>query len=143
VPISFYNAGIKYSVQEKPLIRKWIINEIILNSKNPGDISIIICSDDFLLEINRKYLSHDYFTDIITFDYNNGNTISGDIFISLDRVKENSVEMDVEFSMELKRVIIHGLLHLLGEQDNTPEDKSRMHNLEDACIQRFPTSLKK
>jgi probable rRNA maturation factor len=142
LPVNFYSVEIKYSIKEKSLIRKWIKNEIDLKARMLGDISIIVCSDNFLLEINKKYLNHDFFTDIITFDYNEGNIVSGDIFISLDRIRENAVRLHYDFSVELKRVIIHGILHLLGEIDNTAETKSRMHNLEDECLQRFPSSQK-
>ena len=95
-----------------------------------GDISIIFCSDNYILDINRKYLGHDYFTDIITFDYCSGNMLSGDLFISVDSVKENSVEYGTEFEDELNRVIVHGILHLIGYDDHTDEDVKVMREKE-------------
>ena len=95
-----------------------------------GDITIIFCSDNYILDINRKYLGHDYFTDIITFDYCSGNVLSGDLFISVDSVKENSVEYGTEFEYELNRVIVHGILHLIGYDDHTDEDVKVMREKE-------------
>ena len=95
-----------------------------------GDISIIFCSDNYILDINHKYLEHDYFTDIITFDYCEGDRISGDLFISVDSVKENSLEYGVGFADELNRVIVHGILHLIGYDDHTDEDISMMRKKE-------------
>ena len=99
-------------------IKQLIINEL----KKAGDISVIFCSDKYLLDINTEYLNHNYYTDIITFNYVDGNTISGDLFISIDRVKENSVEFKTGWKNELYRVIFHGLLHLVGYNDKTPEE---------------------
>lgn len=96
-----------------------------------GDISIIFCSDPYILDINMRYLQHDYFTDIITFDYCEGNTLSGDLFISIDSVRENALTYGSEFSDELNRVMVHGLLHLIGYDDHTPEDQVVMRQKED------------
>jgi rRNA maturation RNase YbeY len=87
--------------------------------------------------MNRQYLQHDYYTDIITFDYNEGNSISGDLFISIDRITENAINFNSTFKIELFRVIIHGVLHLLGNADNTPRLKSKMHELEDESLERL------
>ena len=95
-----------------------------------GNISIIFCSDNYVLDINQKYLQHDYFTDIITFDYCEGDRLSGDLFISVDSVRENSVEFGTEFKDELNRVIIHGLLHLVGYDDHTEKDIKLMRSKE-------------
>ncbi len=103
--------------------------------KKPGDISVIFCSDRYILDVNIKYLQHDYFTDIITFDYCEGNRISGDMFISIDSVKENAVHYGVDFENELDRVMVHGVLHLLGYDDHTPEDISVMREKENYYIQ--------
>lgn len=91
-----------------------------------GDITIIFCSDNYILDINQKYLQHDYFTDIITFDYCEGDKLSGDLFISVDSVRENSVEYGTEFSDELNRVMVHGILHLIGYDDHSEEDIKQM-----------------
>lgn len=99
--------------------------------KTLGDISIIFCSDNYILDVNLRYLHHDYFTDVITFDYCEGNRLSGDLFISIDSVRENAVEFGTEFDDELHRVIVHGLLHLIGYDDNTLEDQKLMREKED------------
>ncbi len=99
--------------------------------KTLGDISIIFCSDNYILDVNIRYLHHDYFTDVITFDYCEGNKLSGDLFISIDSVRENSIEFGTEFDEELHRVIVHGVLHLIGYDDHTPEDQKIMRAKED------------
>ena len=91
-----------------------------------GNISIIFCSDNYILDVNQKYLQHDYFTDIITFDYCEGDKLSGDLFISVDTVKDNAVEYGTEFQDELNRVMVHGLLHLIGYDDHSEEDIKEM-----------------
>jgi len=100
-----------------------LINE---EEKETEDISVIFCSDDFLLEMNKTHLDHDYYTDIITFNYVESNLISGDLFISVDRVKENANTFKVSFYEELYRVILHGVLHLIGYNDKTDDDKKVM-----------------
>ena len=109
----------------------WIKNVITSEGKVLGDISFIFCSDDYLLEVNRKYLGHDYYTDIITFDYVNDLIMSGDIFISLDRVRENAGEFKTTFGDELNRILVHGVLHLLGYKDKSKKDKNLMTEKED------------
>jgi len=116
---------------QKRKITSWIKETIASENKTPGDISFIFCSDDYLLKMNKQYLDHDYFTDIITFDYVENNIISGDIFISCDRVKENAGEYKTGFENELSRIIIHGVLHLLGFKDKNKTDKLLMTQKED------------
>lgn len=99
-----------------------------------GEINLILCSDDYLLNINNEYLNHDYYTDIITFDYTDGDVVSGDLFISVDRVKENSSTFFVEFSRELNRVVAHGTLHLIGFKDKTEGDQEEMRKQEDVAL---------
>jgi rRNA maturation RNase YbeY len=107
---------------------KYLINREIYKV---GDISVIFCSDRYLLDINLKYLNHNYHTDIITFNYVEGDILSGDLFISVDRVKENAIEYDVIWVKELYRVIFHGLLHLAGYNDKTDEEIRLMREKED------------
>jgi probable rRNA maturation factor len=107
---------------------KYLINNEI---KELGDLSIILCSDNYLLKINKEYLNHDYYTDIITFNYVEGNRISGDLFISSDRIKENSVEYNTTLIKELYRVMFHGVLHLIGYNDKTVDEKKVMREKED------------
>jgi len=106
---------------------KQLINE---EKKETGDISVIFCSDRYLLEMNKKHLNHDYFTDIITFNYVEDDVISGDLFISSDRIRENAGKFNVTFHEELYRVILHGILHLVGYNDKTSEEKKVMKDKE-------------
>ena len=130
--------GIQYFNEDVPLPKikkrnsiKWIRETILSEEKRVGDISFIFCSDNYLLEVNKTYLDHDYFTDIITFDYVEGTLINGDIFISVDRVLDNSVEFKTTFEDELNRILIHGILHLLGYKDKNKKDKLLMTEKED------------
>lgn len=111
--------------------REWIINTITEEGGSPGDISYVFCNDDYLLKLNLEFLDHDTLTDIITFDYceESGN-VSGDIFISLDRVRENAAGLNLSFAEELNRVMIHGVLHLLGYKDKSPDDEMLMRQKE-------------
>jgi probable rRNA maturation factor len=109
-------------------------NVVKTELKELGDISIIFVSDQYLLEMNQKYLNHDYFTDIITFDYCEHNIISGDLFISIDRVKENADSFNVDELTELHRVMIHGVLHLCGYKDKTEEEEKNMRLLENKYL---------
>lgn len=111
--------------------RKWIISAIKEEEKQVGNINIIFCDDKDLLKKNKTFLKHDTLTDIITFDYSELNTISGDIFISVERVLDNSKDFNVTFEQELNRVIIHGNLHLLGYKDKTEEEQITMSKKED------------
>ncbi len=112
----------------------WISKSVIFEAKSLGAISFIFCSDEYLLEMNRTHLNHDFYTDIITFDYCVDDVISGDLFISVDRVKENALNLSIEFVDELNRVCIHGILHLCGYKDKSPEDVFIMRNKEDFML---------
>ncbi len=113
------------------LIKNRIFNIIRDISKSLGEISIIFCSDEYLIKLNEKYLNHDYYTDIIAFNYGEDDSISGDLFISVDRVRENAVKFKVPFINEITRVVFHGVLHLTGFEDNNPEEKRIMRSRED------------
>ena len=110
---------------------KWIINSIIHEGKRAGELSFIFCTDEYLLEKNIQFLDHDTYTDIITFDYCEGDIISGDIFVSVERVTENANAFGVDFEDELDRVLIHGVLHLAGYQDKSKEEVNTMREKED------------
>ena len=112
----------------------FISSILISEKKTEGDIVLIFCSDDYLLEINKKHLNHDYYTDIITFDYCVENIVSGDLYISVDRIKENAKTFEDTFINELTRVVIHGLLHLCGHNDKTEADQKNMRNLENKYL---------
>ena len=112
----------------------FISNILISEKKTEGDVVLIFCSDEYLLEINKKHLNHNYYTDIITFDYCVENIVSGDLYISIDRVKENAKSFNDSFINELTRVVIHGVLHLCGYNDKTEADQKNMRNLENKYL---------
>lgn len=135
--IEFHNENIKFTLKKKPELKAWITSVIVKRKKNPGDICFIFCSDEYLLNINKEYLDHDTYTDIITFDYTKEDpkqAISGDIFISVDSVKENAKTFSKTLENELQRVMIHGVLHLLGYTDKTKKAKEEMSKEEDRCL---------
>ena len=128
--ILYYYEDVDFVFKNKTLNNRWLRLVAESEIKRIGDISIIFCSDNYILDINQRYLQHDYFTDIITFDYCEGDKLSGDLFISIDSVKENAMEYGSEFSDELNRVIVHGILHLIGYYDHTEEDIAMMRKKE-------------
>lgn len=111
-------------------------NIILSEGKKPGEINYIFCDDEYLLQVNREYLKHDYYTDIITFDYVKGKTISGDIFVSLPRIFENAQILSKDFESEFFRVLAHGLLHLCGYMDKTDEEIAEMRSKEDYYLNK-------
>lgn len=113
----------------------WLSKVTALEQKEMGDITLIFCSDEYLLNVNREYLDHDYYTDIITFDYTEDNIVSGDLFISLDRVADNAQIHTVDFINELNRVVVHGVLHLCGYKDKSEEDEKLMRSKENQMLQ--------
>jgi rRNA maturation RNase YbeY len=138
--IQYFNEDIAFPKVKKRITSNWIKQVISIEEKRVGDISFIFCSDEYLLDVNRKYLNHDYFTDIITFDDVEGDVINGDIFISVDRVKENSKEFATSFDDEVHRILIHGVLHLLGYKDKAKNDKNLMTEKEDLYLKLFNDS---
>tara|TARA_B100001287_G_C22221197_1_gene317042 strand:- start:82 stop:465 length:384 start_codon:yes stop_codon:yes gene_type:complete len=118
-------------------LQKWIEDVIISENKELGDINYVFCSDEYLLERNIKFLNHDSLTDIITFNYCEGDIISSDIMISIDRIKENSIIFENSFSKELHRVMIHGVLHLIGYNDKTKKEKQTMREREDFYLKKL------
>ena len=124
--VSFFTQDTAFTFKEKRLTSRWLKFVAESESKRLGDIAVIFCSDNYILDVNIKYLQHDYYTDIITFDYCEGNRLSGDLFISVDSVRENASFYGTEFADELNRVIVHGLLHLIGYDDHTEEDIATM-----------------
>ena len=120
-----------------PDITAWLENLIITEDKKPGDISYIFCDDDYLLKVNQDYLDHDYYTDVITFDYVKGKTISGDIFVSLPRILENADLLSQDFEREFRRVLAHGVLHLCGYKDKSESDAREMREKEEFYLAKF------
>lgn len=129
--LEFFSEDIDFDLSDPLTTKEWIQKSILNEHLSPGDLNFIFCSDEYLLKINQDYLNHDYYTDIITFDYRDGNVISGDLFISIDRVRENAKNASLDFLSEIHRVIIHGVLHIMGYNDKTPEEESIIRSKED------------
>lgn len=132
--ILFHRESIEFSLPNEAPVATWIDQVIKSYEKEVGALNYIFTSDDHLLEVNKQYLDHDYYTDIISFDYSEDGLIAGDLFISIDRVRENAKEEGFAFMDELHRVMIHGVLHLLGFGDSTAEEKTQMREKEDYCL---------
>ncbi|MDD2419393.1 MAG: rRNA maturation RNase YbeY [Bacteroidales bacterium] len=134
--ISYYNQGTNYKLKHKRSLSNWINQVVHLENSNfsIGNINVVLCDDEYVLDINKQFLNHNYYTDIITFDYCEDTLISGDLMISIDTVKSNAKEYDVPFIEELYRVIAHGVLHLLGYKDSTENEKSEMRVAENNAL---------
>ena len=132
--IQYIAENVKMPALQKQRINRWIKEIADGYGKKTGDIAYVFCDDQKILEVNNQYLEHDYYTDIITFDYTTGNTISGDIYISLDTVKSNADEYGADFETELHRILIHGILHLCGNDDKSPELRADMTNKENKAL---------
>lgn len=137
--ISFSVDCIDFDLQQKTKVKKWISETIKTYGKRVGDIGYLFSSDQNVLAANIQYLQHDTFTDIITFDYVEGDVISGDILISIDRVRDNAEKFSVTFDQELRRVIIHGIHHLLGQADKSDEDAAEMRRRENDSLLLWET----
>lgn len=135
--ILFNYENVDFELENTEFYINWINQTAKNENKEIGDISYVFCSDDYLLDINQRFLEHDFYTDIITFDYSEANVLSGDLMISIDRVKDNSEKLNTPFSEELKRVMIHGILHLCGYKDKTKEEELLMRSKEDFYLARF------
>lgn len=128
--IRFFEEG-KYKLANKKLIKRWLHGVVTNEGKLLQDMNIVFCTDEELLEKNIKYLKHNTLTDIITFDYSHEDTTSGEIFISIDRIKDNALTLDVDFFEELCRVMVHGILHLVGYKDKSKSEQLEMRKKED------------
>lgn len=124
----------KINLHSRTKLKEWINKTAEQREKKIGNISYIFCSDDELLQINNQYLKHDYYTDVITFDYSEGAVLNGDIFISVDRVRDNAEQVGVSFEEELYRVMIHGVLHLSGVNDKTEQQAKQMRKAEEDSL---------
>ena len=133
--IRYYKEDIKFELKAKALNNKWLKFVAESEIRKIGDINIIFCSDNYILDVNMRYLQHDYFTDIITFDYCEKNILSGDLFISIDSVRENAVYYGTDFNDELNRVMVHGILHLIGYDDHSEEEISQMRAKENYYLE--------
>ncbi len=132
--ISFFCEQVEMPAVHKTLVRNWIKRVAETHGKRVGEISYIFCNDEKILEVNRQYLQHDYYTDIITFDYTEGNKIAGDLFISLDTVRSNADLFNQLYETELHRVIVHGVLHLCGINDKGPGEREIMEKCENEAL---------
>lgn len=132
--ITFVEEKVKSKLTNRRIIKNWIKKVAELYGFKLGDICYIFCDDEQILETNRQFLQHDYYTDIITFDYVENNILSGDMFISVDTVLSNSALFNVSYIDELHRVVIHGILHLCGLKDKSPEDEKKMRDAENQAL---------
>ena len=137
--IQFFTEEVDFTPEYEPQLREWIVNAISSEGFDAGVINIIFCNDEYLSELNQRFLERDTLTDVIAFDYHEkDNDVSGDIFISVERTRENALKYRQSFEQETRRVIIHGLLHLCGYGDKTPEEKSQMTAKEDYYLSLLP-----
>jgi len=132
-----FNYELDFKLDQEGLYADWISNVISSENKVEGDINYIFCDDDYLVEINKRYLDHDTLTDIISFDYSIGNKLQGDIFISIERVGENAIDFNVDFNEELKRVMVHGILHYCGYKDKIEDEERLMRQKEEEKMKMF------
>lgn len=126
-----------FRLQHETKYIDWLSRVIALDGYKLGELAYIFCVDSYLKNLNEKFLNHDTWTDIITFDYSEGNRIAGDVFISIERVTENAEQFKVDFGEELRRVMVHGVLHLFGHTDKSEEEKARMRELEEKRMKMF------
>ena len=139
--IYFFNEEIDFLFKNKLRCKNWIKSVAVKEKRKIGNINIIFCSDEFLIRLNRDYLYHDYYTDVITFDNCVRNVLNGEIYISIDTVRKNSETYMSLFDFELNRVIIHGILHLIGYKDDTLKSKEIIRNLEDLYLEMLCSSF--
>ena len=132
-----FNYETDFELPNKTAVSNWLSKVILSENKSEGEINYIFCNDEYLLQINQQYLDHDTLTDVISFDYSLGNELSGDVFISIERVQDNANVFKVTFSEELNRVMVHGILHYCGFEDKTEEDELFMRNKEDEKLKMF------
>ena len=139
MPIYFHKEDASIALKKIKVIKRWLEDVVSFYNKEMGVINVVFCSDDFLLKINKDYLNHNYLTDIITFNFCKKNEISGDLFISIDRVKDFSKTNKLTFVNELHRVIVHGVLHLCGFNDKSTKEKQKMRKLENFFLEKLKT----
>lgn len=140
--IHFFSEEIDFVLKQKMAVRRWLTESAAAEGFRIGELNFIFCNDEYLLQLNREYLEHDTFTDIVTFDYTeSGNRLVGDIFISMDRIQENAATFQVAERDELHRVMIHGILHLCGYDDHEPEAKRLMTEKENFYLEKRAGNL--
>jgi len=129
-----FNYELDFELSNEEVLRSWIATCIERNEYKLGELNYVFCDDAYLLKLNVEFLNHDTLTDIISFDYTLGKQVGGDIFISIERVKDNAVDLNISFDEELKRVMVHGVLHYMGYKDKTKEEKDIMRSKENECV---------
>jgi rRNA maturation RNase YbeY len=137
-----FNYELDFKLDDETFYSDWLSKVISSEMKHEGEINYIFCDDDYLLEINQQYLNHDTLTDVISFDYSIGNELHGDVFISIERVRENATDFNVAFDNELKRVMVHGILHYCGYKDKSLKDENIMRDKEEEKMKMFHVKQK-
>ncbi len=135
--ITFHSEGVDFPAIDKKRVADWIRSVTKEYGKRTGEIAYLFCNDEQILAINQQFLGHDYYTDIITFDYSEGDCLSGDIFISIDTVRSNAELYRVSYQEELHRVVIHGILHLCGMKDESEQEKEEMREAENRALEKL------
>jgi rRNA maturation RNase YbeY len=145
--IQFFTEEINFNLKHKNILKKWLKDVCALHSQRKlEELSYIFCSDEYLLNMNKEYLQHDYYTDIITFDNSEetpNSPINGEMYLSIDRITDNASLLGITFEQEIQRVIVHGLLHLLGFDDHTPEDIAKIRKAEEEALNLLITLITK
>jgi rRNA maturation RNase YbeY len=134
---TFQNLEIKFVLRQKSQLKQWLEQVVINEKKRVGSINFLFATDEFVLDQNKRFLKHNTYTDIITFHNNEGACLNGDILISIDRVKENAATLEIPFQEELRRVMVHGVLHLCGYKDKSPEDRKKMRAKENKALDLY------
>lgn len=139
--ISYSSVDTRQTIEGKRLVNQWLKGVIESENKKLDTITIVLCTDDYILKVNREFLQHDYFTDIITFDDSQGERLSGDLLISIDTVRSNAAEYGVSYRTELMRVVVHGVLHLCGYKDKSDSEAKQMREKENFYLARLENIL--
>lgn len=139
---TFQNLEINFVLKRKSSIKQWLEQVVLAEKKRVGSINFMFATDEFVLDQNKRFLKHNTYTDIITFHNNEGACLNGDILISIERVKENATKLNLPFDEELKRVMVHGVLHLCGYKDKSPEDTKTMRAKENKALKLFSQLFK-
>ena len=132
-----FNYELDFKLEDETIYSDWISKVISSENRDEGEINYIFCDDNYLIELNQQYLDHDTLTDVISFDYSEGNELHGDVFISIERVRDNAADFNVAFDEELKRVLVHGVLHYCGYKDKSEDDEKLMRQKEEEKMKMF------
>jgi probable rRNA maturation factor len=139
--IQFYTEDVQYKLMRKTLLRHWVKTSALKEGHSIGSLNIILCSDEYLLTMNKQFLQHDFYTDIITFDYNKESILIGELYISIHRVTDNANKNNVSIENELYRIIIHGVMHLCGYKDKTKKESKLIREKEDFYLKKLDKTI--